>query len=96
MTFDDNPVIQRLRENYRLAELLIKRAGHNLYDAMDDNERTVLRFGMLPAQKTEAAEKTLLAEHPELLEQFSKADVGRIMAVAAMDACNQRGDGMVV
>lgn len=96
MTFDDNPVIQRLGESRRLGELLIKQAGEKVYDELDENERTVLRFGMLPAGKTEAAEKALLAEHPDLLEQFGKTDVGRIMAVAAMDACNQRGDGMVV
>lgn len=96
MSFADNPVIQRRRESYELGELLVKQAGINLFESMDDNERTILRFGMLPAGKTQAAEKALLESCPDLLEQFSKCDIGRIMAVAAMDACNASGKPMVV
>ena len=84
------------RDSYRLAELTIKQAGHKLYDSLDDNEKTVLRFGMLPHIKTVAAEDDLIASDPSLLETFDRCEIGRIMAVAAMDACNASGDGMVV
>ncbi len=84
------------RESYRLGELLIKQAGHKLFESMDENERTILRFGMLPHDKTRAAEKALLESCPDLLEDFDMRDIGRIMAVAAMDACNASGNPMVV
>ena len=46
--------------------------------------------------KTVAAEKSLLAENPSLLEFNSKADIGRWIALGAMDACNASDKGMVV
>lgn len=84
------------RESYKVGELLIKQAGHKLFESMDENERTILRFGMLPHHKTVAAEKALLASCPDLADDFTAADIGRIMAVAAMDACNASGKPMVV
>lgn len=84
------------RESYKVGELLIKQAGHKLFESMDEDERTILRFGMLPHDKTSAAEKALLESCPDLLEDFDMRDIGRIMAVAAMDACNASGKPMVV
>ena len=83
-------------ETRQAGELLIKQAGTNLFESLDDNERTVLRFGMLPHVKTIEAEKALLEQAPELLEDFDKCDIARLLAVGAMEACNASGKPMVV
>jgi len=85
-------------KNRKLGESLIRIAAEELYASMDENEITVLRFGMLPAGKTEAkvAEVKEMLAGLELSEYFSDRSVSRLIAVGAMDATNSAGKGMVV
>lgn len=52
--------------------------GKVLWDAMNDNERTGVRFGMFPAPKMREA------------EQWGFTD-GRLLALALMDQAKQNG-----
>lgn len=79
----------------RLAELVCEQAGHRLFDSLDEHEKAMLRFGMLPAGKTLHLQRELYAR-TNVLETLTKADVSRLIAVGAMEACNASGKPMVV
>lgn len=76
--------------------LLVRQAGHKLFDTFDDNERAAAKFGLHPHQKTMGAIKSLLDENPLITEVLSRGDLHREMAVGVYEACDQRGGGMKV
>jgi hypothetical protein len=89
--------IQRLREARKAAELRIKPFAAKVYGTFDDNERLLVRFGMFPREKMEAAEAELAAEFEESDGRpFDSRDLSRLLAVGIMDAANAGEDKMVV
>lgn len=90
-------IIRERRESHKLTETFIKLKGQELYDTFDDNERTVVQFGMLPASKMLEGEAALLIELKEHGgELLDRSDVSRLFAVAIMDAANRGSKKMVV
>ena len=89
--------IHELRTARREAEAVIKRKGEELYATFSKDERTMLRFGLHPAGKTQAADKELLAMKASgVFPMFSESDLSRLLAVAVMDAANAGPDKLVV
>jgi hypothetical protein len=80
------------------AETLVKLRAYECYQTFDDNERTIVRFGMLPASKVQPAEVALLEELASIYgcEILDTRDVGRLFAVGVMDAANGSDKPMVV
>jgi hypothetical protein len=86
-----------LRDEREQAELLIKQKASALYATLSKSERTVVRFGMFPADKMKQLDDELLAMRAEgLFPMFDKSDLSRLSAVAIMDAANAGPDKLVV
>lgn len=97
MSLADCPPIQRLQEERTSAELLIKLKGANLYDTFDKSERTLVRFGMFPADKMKQLDDELLAMKASgLFPMFDECDLSRLSAVGIMGAANAGPEKMVV
>lgn len=69
-----------------------------LYATFDKNERVAVRFGMLPAEKTQVIDRELLRMKREegQFEMFDECRLASLLAVAVMDAANAGPDKMVV
>ena len=89
--------IDELRQARREAEAVIRQKGAELYATFTQDERDMLRFGLHPAGKTQAADKELLAmKAGGAFPMFDEMDLSRLLAVAVMDAANAGPDKMVV
>ena len=80
------------------AELLIKVMGAKLYATFGGMERGLVRFGMFPAAKMEAAHAELLAmkQHLEIFDGWESRDLTNRLAVAVFDAANAGPEKVVV
>jgi hypothetical protein len=67
--------------------LSVAATATELWAGFSDNDRVVVRFGMLPAGPVQAAEKNLKALFP------GESDVLRLLAVALYD-CAKNDGGM--
>ena len=85
MTAFDNPAYQEAirpaREARELAEAEAAKAAEELWASFDENERALVRFGMLPAEKVQA-------------KQYEHID-GRLLA-CALYRCADNDGGMVM
>jgi hypothetical protein len=81
----------------RQHELRIKQKAIEVYGTFTPQERTVVRFGMLPAGKTERADAELMAEF-EATDGVkpNPVELARLLAVALMDVANAGPDKLVV
>jgi hypothetical protein len=96
-TFTDNPVIQRLRDERHQSELCIKAKAAALYATFTKDERLVVRFGMMPADKMLALDAELKAMKEQGdFPMFDNCDLARIASVGVMDAANAGPDKLVV
>jgi len=95
---NDTEKVKSHREIRKLIELRIKQVGVELYDTFDKNERTCVQFGMFPAVKIQPAEAALMQEMVAggSAEHMEARDIGRLLAVAIMDAANAGSAKMVV
>lgn len=97
MSFDDNPVIARLREQRQTLNAMIAQRAKEAYDTFDKNERTVLQFGMFPHDKMRTAQSALIAELTEHDgEEPDHVEIARLLAVAIMDCANRGTQPLVV
>jgi len=97
VSISDCSPIKSLREEREQAELLIKQKAGALYATFNKSERTLVRFGMFPADKMKQLDDELLAMRAEgLFPMFDKSDLSRLSAVAIMDAANAGPDKLVV
>jgi hypothetical protein len=87
-------VINRMREQRQLTETRIKEKGAAVYATFTASEKTVVRFGMMPADKTEKALAELKAELAD--DVFDARDVSRLLSVAIMDEANKGPQKLVV
>lgn len=92
--------LKERRERRQLTELRIKQFAAKLYDTFTDDEKTLVQFGMLPAQKAKDGEDQLLLELTdngtcEIGAGLDVSDVGRLLAVGCMDAANAGSKKMV-
>ena len=78
----------------REVEVLVKHKGRILYQTFDGYERFMVRIGLLPGVKMQAAQAELLATPG--MEDVSHVDIGRLLAVGVMDAANAGPDKMIV
>jgi len=90
-----------VRETRKTIESLIELRGTELYDSYDDNERTLVQFGMQPHEKALAAEKALILEltdngTAEVGGGFDVGDVTRLLCVAVFHAANRGSKKMIV
>lgn len=83
-------------EALRQSLLLIKQKGLAVYQTFTENERTAVRFGLLPAAKVNQAFAELLALREDLAVFQDHTDVARLLALAIMDAANAGPDPLVV
>lgn len=89
--------IADLRDARQQAEAVIQQKGTELYATFTQDERDMLRFGLHPHGKTEAADQELLKmKAAGAFPMFSEMDLSRMLAVAVMDAANAGPDKMVV
>ena len=65
MSISECPPIKRLAEEREQAELLIKQKAGALYATFSKSERTLVRFGMFPADKMKQLDDELLAMRAE-------------------------------
>ena len=97
MPFNDCAPIQRLREERREADAVIRAKATALYATFDKNERGLVRFGMFPADKMKRLDDELLAMQADgAFPMYDRRDLTRLSAVAIMDAANEGPDKMVV
>ena len=97
MSFDDNPVIARRRERAHTLKVIIEQKAEATYATFDNDERTVLQFGMFPAGKLLAAEKELLAMLVATDgAAFDTSAISRMFAGAIMDCANRGPQKLVV
>jgi hypothetical protein len=97
MSLDDCPPIHKRRQERREAEQIIKQKATDLYATFDQNERTLVRFGMFPADKMKQLDDELLALAAQgTFPMFDKCDLARLSAVAIMDAANAGPDKLMV
>lgn len=99
MSVDDQ--IAKRREYRKTIETLIKLRGQELYDTYTDDERTLVQFGMQPAEKIQPATDNLILEltdngQSEIGGGLDIGDVSRLLCVAVMDAANRGNKKMVV
>lgn len=78
-----NDVIDRLRTDRELEEAKITAAARLLWQGFTKDEKTLVRFGMFPAEKMREAEKQLTH-----IREYT-----RLLAVALMD-CAKADGGM--
>lgn len=67
---------------------MVNAKAAELWGAFDDNEKTLVRFGMFPAAKMEKAEAELVAAEIDCRES------GRLLSVALMEIAEANG-GMI-
>ena len=68
-----------------------------MYDTFDKSERTLVRFGMFPADKMKQLDDELLALAADgVFPMYDKCDLARLSAVGIMDAANAGPDKLVV
>ena len=97
MSVSECPPIERLRDSYAQAEWLIKQKAAALYATFDKSERTLVRFGMFPADKMRKLDEELSAMKAQGdFPMFDKRDLARLSAVGIMDAANAGPDKLVV
>jgi hypothetical protein len=90
-------IIARRREERKLLQAVIAQKAEATYATFDKNERTVLRFGMLPAGKMLKATAELIAELTLADgEPPDEREVSKDFAVAIMDVANRGPDKLVV
>ena len=91
------PTIQEHRAARRQADLIIRQKGAALYATFDENERSLVQFGMFPADKMKQLDDELLALAAQgTFPMYDKCDLARLSAVAIMDAANAGPDKLVV
>lgn len=79
MPLSDCAPIKRLREDRQQAELLIKQKASALHATFNKSERTLVRFGMFPADKMNQLDDELLAMQAEgLFPMFDRCDLARL------------------
>ena len=76
-TFEANPVIAKLR---REREATIRDAAKRTWAAMDQNQKTGVRFGLFPAEIMR-----------DLEAQFPGRDAVRMLSVALMECASKDG-----
>ena len=97
MSLGDCPTIRKRQEERTAAERLIKQKATNLYATFDKSERTLVRFGMFPADKMKQLDEELLVLASDgVFPMFDKCDLARLSAVGVMDAANAGPDKLVV
>ena len=97
MSLGDCPTIRKRQEERTAAELLIKQKAADLYATFNESERTLVRFGMFPAEKMKQLDDELLALAAQgVFPTFDKCDLARLSAVGVMDAANAGPDKLVV
>lgn len=89
--------IERIRAARRLRETRIEQKAAEVYATFDKNERTAVRFGMMPRAKVESAEADLIREFEQADGVKPNArDICRLLSVGIMDAANRGPDKLVV
>ena len=83
-------------ESRRLWQVMIKQKAELTYATFTQQERSIVRFGMLPYAKTSKAADDLIIEHIKAEGRPPNlADLHRDLAVAIMDVANAGPDKMI-
>lgn len=79
--------MRSLAERRKLSETRIRSVAAELYAKMSADERRLVAFGLFPHAAMEAAHEQLVEEFDAVGDDsYNRQNIGRILAVAIMDA----------
>lgn len=83
--------------DYESADACIKGQAAAMYMTFNESERTLVQFGMFPADKMKQLDAALQSDKElGMFPMYDKSDLYRLAAVGIMDAANAGKDKMVV